>query len=726
MSELVDQGLLQPPARDIFRLENGRQLRLHRHQKEAVEAARTGKSYVLTTGTGSGKSLAYIIPIVDDVLRAKADGSYRPGIKAIVVYPMNALANSQLGELEKFLGTENQPVTFERYTGQESTEKRKAIIANPPDILLTNYVMLELVLTRPHERGLVRAAKGLLFLVLDELHTYRGRQGADVALLVRRLRDACDAPDVQCIGTSATMTTEGGPEEQKREVARVASTLFGTAVDPERVIGETLERITHPAQGNIGNVEALRQRIADPTPPDDFAGFATDSLASWIEEVFGFEPDSSADSPRRRRRPPTIPEAATLLAAHTGEDQTACATAITETLQAGARIVNPTTGRPIFAFRLHQFLSKGDNVYVTLEPPGRRHVTSTYQVAAPGTTPDSPDRILVPTSFCRECGQEYLSVTKIEDGGVRYIPRRDNDAGGGNDNAGYLVHRHRLPDHAHPAPGPRPPPSRTLTQMLTPGTVTDLTGFLRADQICTPIATAVTVDLTEPPQKAHDRLKLARFDQAPVMRAGRPVGWVTTESLARRKSVKSSLTALEDCILVSAESSIAGIVPLLADNNFLFVVGAGDVLGFSVRSDLDRHAVRSYFYLLVARIEMQLSEIVKNSCKPDVIADKIDGRLKKAFAEARNEGQETSPVEYLYLKTLIKLFKGVDYDEPALWNEELSGLLNKIESFRNNIMHPNRSLAASANTASIGRLPSWATEVSDALSRIIAFSVPST
>jgi hypothetical protein len=89
------------------------------------------------------------------------------------------------------------------------------------------------------------------------------------------------------------------------------------------------------------------------------------------------------------------------------------------------------------------------------------------------------------------------------------------------------------------------------------------------------------------------------------------------------------------------------------------VVGAGDVLGFSVRSDLDRHAVRSYFYLLVARIEMQLSEIVKNSCKPDVIADKIDGRLKKAFAEARNEGQETSPVEYLYLKTLIKLFKGV-------------------------------------------------------------------
>src|SRR6201999_3778203 len=117
--------------------------------------------------------------------------------------------------------------------------------------------------------GLVRAARNLQFLVLDELHTYRGRQGADVALLVRRLKDACDAPEVQCIGTSATMTTEGGPEEQKKEVARVASTLFGTAVDPAQVIGETLERITRAANGNNGDLEALRQRIADPTPPGD-------------------------------------------------------------------------------------------------------------------------------------------------------------------------------------------------------------------------------------------------------------------------------------------------------------------------------------------------------------------------------------------------------------------------------------------------------------------------
>jgi len=435
VSDLIEASLLQPGSRDIFRLANGQELRFHKHQKEAIEAARTGKSYVLTTGTGSGKSLAYIVPIVDKVLAAKAAGTYQPGIKAIVVYPMNALANSQLGELEKFLGTGNPQVTFERYTGQESRDERASIIANPPDILLTNYVMLELVLTRPRERGLVKAAKGLWFLVLDELHTYRGRQGADVALLVRRLRDACDAPNVQCIGTSATMTTEGDAEDQRKEVARTAQTLFGVPVDPANVIGETLQRITNPI---ATSTVAIRERVTDPVPPEDFGAFATDPLATWIEEVFGFEPGSPADSPRRRRRPPTLPEAAKQLAAQSDSNERACATAIKETLQAGARIIDPSTGRPVFAFRLHQFLSKGDNVYVTLESPAKRHVTSTYQVAAPATETDGPHRILVPTAFCRECGQEYLAVTKVESDGIRYAPRRDNDASGGNDKSGYL------------------------------------------------------------------------------------------------------------------------------------------------------------------------------------------------------------------------------------------------------------------------------------------------
>jgi superfamily II DNA/RNA helicase len=453
ITELVDAGLLQPECERIFRLKDdesqGPVLRLHRHQREAIQAACAGGSYVLTTGTGSGKSLAYIIPIVDRVLAAKAAGTYRPGIKAIVVYPMNALANSQMGELRKFLTIgypDGSPVTFDRYTGQESAQDRARIIAEPPDVLLTNYVMLELILTRPRDRRLIGAARGLQFLVLDELHTYRGRQGADVALLVRRLRDSCDAPEVQCIGTSATMITEVEVADQREAVARVASTLFGVAVQQSSVIGESLERVTDP---EVITAAALRQRIDGPAPPEEFAAFTADPLTTWIEEVFGFEPGSPSAAPRRRRYPPTLPDAARQLADLTGVAHGRCVAVIKDALQAGSRIINPVTGRPLFAFRLHQFLSKGDNVYVTLESPTARHITSTYQVTAPlpGDRPGEPDgagtsgprRILVPAAFCRECGQEYLAVTRgAADRGVQYAARRDNDASGGDEASGYL------------------------------------------------------------------------------------------------------------------------------------------------------------------------------------------------------------------------------------------------------------------------------------------------
>src|SRR5579884_3589303 len=138
--ELVARGFLHPECGRIFRREkqergfDGPPLRFHQHQQDAIAVARTGRSYVLTTGTGSGKSLAYFVPIVDHVLRT---GS-RKGIKALVIYPTNALCNSQLGELRKFLvdgyGEGREPVTFARYTGQESQGERDRIAANPPDI----------------------------------------------------------------------------------------------------------------------------------------------------------------------------------------------------------------------------------------------------------------------------------------------------------------------------------------------------------------------------------------------------------------------------------------------------------------------------------------------------------------------------------------------------------------------------------------------------------------
>jgi hypothetical protein len=446
--ELAQQGVLHPECARIFQAGktedgtvcDGRPLTLHRHQREAIDAAASGASYVLTTGTGSGKSLSYIVPIVNRVLHQRdAEGPTAPRrVRAIIVYPMNALANSQLNELKKFLrdgyGEGREPVTFARYTGQEDDEKRREIRKNPPDILLTNYVMLELMLTRPADRAsLIEMARGLEFLVFDELHTYRGRQGADVALLIRRVREACRAPRLQCIGTSATMSTEGTLEDQKKVVAEVASTLFGTPVSPGHVIGETLVRATEEAPETVP-----AERLTAPAAPRAYDDLVRDPLARWIETRFGLEKDE-ATGRLVRRRPARIEDAARELSERTGVDEEQCARAIRATLEAGSQARHPLTDRPLFAFRLHQFLSKGDTVYVTLEDKLTRHLTRSYQLEQPG----SGGKVLMPLAFCRECGQEYLTVWRTEkDGEVRYEARRDTSATGGRQGDGYLYIDH--------------------------------------------------------------------------------------------------------------------------------------------------------------------------------------------------------------------------------------------------------------------------------------------
>lgn len=446
---LVKDNTLHSECSRIFRIKPdhdsaGKPMRLHKHQTDAIHVARGNDHYVLTTGTGSGKSLSYIVPIVDAVLR---HGSGK-GIQAIVVYPMNALANSQSGELEKFLKygypEGKEPVTYARYTGQESDVERAEILAHPPDILLTNYVMLELILTRPFEKALIERAQGLRFLVLDEMHTYRGRQGADVALLVRRVREALNATDMRCVGTSATLASGGTYDAQRAEVARVASQLFGAEVKPENVIGETLRRATPERNlSDTGFVAELTARVSDEsrTPPESYAEFVADPLSSWIESTFGIarEPDTSR---LVRMQPKSLAGdygAAKDLALLTGLSEKRCETVIQEGLLGGYQCErNPETGFPAFAFRLHQFISRGDTVYASLEGENERYLTVNGQQYVPGDR----SRVLLPLVFCRECGQEYYSVrrsAKSESGTVEYGPRDLTDQYDDDDGeAGFL------------------------------------------------------------------------------------------------------------------------------------------------------------------------------------------------------------------------------------------------------------------------------------------------
>lgn len=428
IDELIAAGELHPETRKIFAIKRDdgpvrASLRLHRHQVEGIRAARTGDSYVLTTGTGSGKSLSYIAPIVDHALRNPKRGS----VKAIVVYPMNALANSQVGELEKYLclgyPKDQPPVSFRRYTGQENDTERREIIADPPDILLTNYVMLELLLTRPQEAQLIRQAQDLRFLVFDELHTYRGRQGADVALLVRRVREACGRNDLIHVGTSATLSSVGTWQDQQRGVAAVASTIFGVPVKPERVIGETLRRASRARDiQDPAFREELRAAVATKSlPPDgDRARFLAHPLATWIESAIGLREDPTSHR-LVRSAPITVSRAAEELCSTTGVTLDLCLATLRQAL-----LTRDEHKKPVFAFRLHQFISRGDAVYASPEPESQRHITLRPQRFVPES---DRTKALLPLAFCRECGQEYYSVRRrvTDDGRVVFDPRELGD-----------------------------------------------------------------------------------------------------------------------------------------------------------------------------------------------------------------------------------------------------------------------------------------------------------
>ncbi len=434
VEQLVSAGQLSAQCAAIFRLNKsessaGIALPLHKHQAEAISLAAAGQSYVLTTGTGSGKSLSYFIPIVDACLKARAVDA-TPRTRAIVIYPMNALANSQLEELKKFLGADpaQRPVTFGRYTGQESDEERQAMAAHPPDILLTNFMMLELLMTRQSDidKAVMRNARGLRFLVLDELHTYRGRQGADVALLVRRVREAL-AEDLICIGTSATMASDGTQAERNAIVAQVATRLFGVPIPEHNIITETLRRTTPEHE----TIETVRPRLGPAiragVPQDlDHDAMAAHPVSVWVELTLGLNYEEGKP---RRAKPLALADAAKKLHEDSGEPVEACLKYL-QAFLLRAHDVHDASGKSLFAFKLHQFIAGGGKVYATLEPPGQRAITLDGQQYVSGDA--QRRRRYYHMHFCRDCGQEYLPVWDAEDGAgrrfeVRNIDERQHD-----------------------------------------------------------------------------------------------------------------------------------------------------------------------------------------------------------------------------------------------------------------------------------------------------------
>lgn len=405
IDELVAKENLRPELNDIFK-----DYRLYRHQVEAIRLGLQCKDFIVTSGTGSGKSLTFMGTIFNHILEQAID---KKGIRAIIVYPMNALINSQTGELTKYKDNYEKctgkefPIKFAQYTGQENQDRREQIRREEPHIILTNYMMLELLLTRIKEKPLRESFfKNLRYLVFDELHTYRGRQGADVGMLIRRI-SAKAKHKLTFIGTSATMISGGTIHEQKQSVAVVASKLFGRKFGPEQIIQETLCPCFH-FHDKLPSSEELRLSIKnDIDLKADVDKLSVHPTVIWLENKIALK---EKEGKLVRNLPLRFQQIARKLSEDSGETLDKCESHLINVLNwiTQVNIRHSGSHYTYLPFRLHQFLSQTGSVYTTLDRDDSREITLE---PGPFIVKGDEKKQLYPNVFSRYSGHPFICVT---------------------------------------------------------------------------------------------------------------------------------------------------------------------------------------------------------------------------------------------------------------------------------------------------------------------------
>lgn len=265
LEDMIREGEISPLFRELEAgvPENEKELQISRklyyHQEQALRKINQKRNLIVTTGTGSGKTECFLIPIINELLREKEHGTLTSGVRAIIIYPMNALANDQMKRLRLLL--KNYPdITFGVYNSSTKMTNESGIIEygkvykdqdghamkpikneiisreqmqkTPPHILVTNYAMLEYMMLRPKD-DLVFSGADLRFLILDEAHIYHGATGMETALLLKRLKARISNPDcVRHILTSATL----GGKEADDDIVKFAETLCSVDFKKEDII----------------------------------------------------------------------------------------------------------------------------------------------------------------------------------------------------------------------------------------------------------------------------------------------------------------------------------------------------------------------------------------------------------------------------------------------------------------------------------------------------------
>ncbi len=483
--------LLGGPVETAFARAVGAGRDLYWHQAESIRRVHSGLNVVIATGTGSGKTEAFLLPILLHLYQEHLRGVLKAGVRALVLYPMNALANDQrdrLGEICRELKERQSSFafTFGQYTGDtpedERDDRRQAqqrleerlpgelvlreeMRKTPPHILLTNYSMLEYLLLRPMDSPLFDEgqARWWRFLVLDEAHQYRGAKGIEMGMLLRRLKERLRqggrSEGFSCIATSATLSRSD--DEPRAAVARFASDLFGEPFEEKSVLtgrtvgipsasGKRLEPRDYDAlwqaMARTGSTGAdglkdaasrvgVRLQELDDTALEAGRILSADDRSTGLREAVTGNPrpvDQLADSVFPDLPPAQRP------------------TALARLVALLCRARDPHSDAPLLNARYHLFVRALEGAFVRLTPSPEIRLDR-QQEEGKGK--------LFETALCHECGQHYFVSRKIikpsgtieepvrdpgdAEFGVTYLmpvneadPGQDADEGSGEGSAG--------------------------------------------------------------------------------------------------------------------------------------------------------------------------------------------------------------------------------------------------------------------------------------------------
>ena len=456
LRDLIEEGVLDP----AFARLGGPALPLDRplytHQEQALRKAAAGRNLVVATGTGSGKTESFLLPVLSALTAEHEAGALGPGVRALLLYPMNALANDQLRRLRRLLADVPQ-ITFGRYTGDtperpaegaslfESLNPGEPRLPNellsrqemrdgPPHLLLTNYAMLEYLLLRPADMELFEGKHGghWRFVVLDEAHVYDGAKAEEVGMLLRRLRERVGRADgdatFQAIATSATVG------DHPRAVVDFAAKLFDAPFDwvdgdPARQDLVNAQRVDIPAGplwGPLGPAGYLAL-AASADPAAAVAGRAADDPVA--AGLGGRGAAGSRDAALLLSREQTMARLRGLLARSprpfadlaaemfTDVDGSRAETALAALVAVGARI-RDAAGTPVLSARYHLFARATEGAFTCLMPGGPHVSLARHEIC-----PDCSGTVFE-FGCCKRCGAVHLAGSVERDtGGERFTSR---------------------------------------------------------------------------------------------------------------------------------------------------------------------------------------------------------------------------------------------------------------------------------------------------------------